>query len=124
MTRGTFIGGLIVWLLGASSVVAGQSSIVVNGPSKTMERRSTIDDGRSMEDRLASLAKAVQQLDRPTIQRLLQQRIDVNAPQVDGTTALHWAAYHDDLELVKRLLDAGAGVRASNRYGMTPLSLA
>jgi ankyrin repeat protein len=132
MTRGIFVGGLIVSLLGAPSVVAGQSSIVdrqssivVHGPSKTAQRRPPIADRRStMDDRSALLAKAVQQLERPTIQRLLQQRIDVNAPQVDGTTALHWAAYHDDLELVKRLLDAGAGVGASNRYGMTPLSLA
>ena len=30
--------------------------------------------------------------------RSLKQRVDVNAPQVDGMTALHWAAYHDDRE--------------------------
>ena len=53
-----------------------------------------------------------------------QKRADVNATQPDGTTALHWAAYHDDLDLVNRLLAAGANVRAANRYGVTPLSLA
>jgi ankyrin repeat protein len=35
----------------------------------------------------------------------------VNAPQVDGMTALHWAAYQDDTETGKLLLDAGANVK-------------
>ena len=30
-------------------------------------------------------------------ERCLQQRVDVNAPEPDGTTALHWAAHRDDL---------------------------
>ncbi len=72
----------------------------------------------------APLADAVQQLDRATIRTLLDQPIDVNASQVDGMTALQWAAYHDDLELVGRLVRAGADVHASNRYGVTALSLA
>ena len=29
--------------------------------------------------------------------------IDVNAAQLDGATALHWAAYYDDLETARRL---------------------
>jgi ankyrin repeat protein len=37
---------------------------------------------------------------------------------------LHWAAYQDDTETGKLLLDAGANVKAENRYGVTPLSLA
>ncbi len=39
-------------------------------------------------------------------------------------TALHWAAYHDDQEIVDLLVGAGANVKAANRYGVTPLSLA
>jgi ankyrin repeat protein len=46
----------------------------------------------------------------------------VNAPQADGMTALHWAAYLDDLETAKLLVSANA--KATNRYGVTPLSLA
>ena len=72
----------------------------------------------------APLADAVQQLDRATIRSLLDQSVDVNATQVDGMTALHWAAYHDDLSLVEQLVGTGAAVLASNRYGVTPLSLA
>jgi ankyrin repeat protein len=70
------------------------------------------------------LADAVEKLDRASIQALLKEHADVNAAQADGMTALHWAAYHDDSELVGMLLKAGANVAASNRYGVTPLSLA
>lgn len=70
------------------------------------------------------LADAAEKLDRPAIRALLRQHAEVNAPQVDGMTALHWAAYQDDLDLAKLLLKAGAQVKAENRYGVTPLSLA
>src|SRR5512145_937545 len=72
----------------------------------------------------APLAKAVQQLDRAAVTQLLARKTDVNAAQPDGTTALHWATYHDDLDLVNRLLTAGANATVANRYGVTPLSLA
>jgi ankyrin repeat protein len=42
----------------------------------------------------------------------------------DGTTALHWASYRDDLESVQVLLRAGANVNAANDLGATPLWLA
>ncbi|MBI3471384.1 MAG: ankyrin repeat domain-containing protein, partial [Candidatus Solibacter usitatus] len=45
-------------------------------------------------------------------------------PQADGTTALHWAAHQEDLETAELLVRAGANVKAANRYGVTPLSLA
>jgi ankyrin repeat protein len=47
---------------------------------------------------------------------------DVNAHQDDGTTALHWAAYHDDLPLLRRLLKGGARPNVANDYGSTPLA--
>ena len=70
------------------------------------------------------LADAAERMDRAAIRSLLKQRVDVNAPQVDGMTALHWSAYQDDTDAAKLLLDAGANVKAENRYGVTPLSLA
>ena len=72
----------------------------------------------------APLANAAEKMDRPAIRTLLKQRPDVNAAQVDGMTALHWATHHDDLEIAALLVRAGAGVNAANRYGVTPLSLA
>lgn len=53
---------------------------------------------------------------------MVDGKADVNAHQDDGTTALHWAAYHDDLPLIRRLLKAGAKVNVANDYGSTPLA--
>ena len=62
--------------------------------------------------------------DRAAVQRLLTSGGDANGRQVDGTTALHWAARHDHVELAALLLGGGADANAANRYGVTPLSLA
>jgi ankyrin repeat protein len=70
------------------------------------------------------LADAVEQQDQSRVAGLLQQHVDVNAAQPDGTTALHWAVYWDDLATAERLLVAGARVNAVSDLGVTPLSLA
>jgi ankyrin repeat protein len=50
---------------------------------------------------------------------------NVNAPQGDGMTALHWAAEHSDAAAVALLLKAGADPRAMTRIGQhTPLHIA
>jgi uncharacterized protein len=72
----------------------------------------------------ASLADAVEQMNRAKIAALLKEGVDVNASQVDGMTALHWAVYHDDLATSTLLINAGANAKAANRYAVTPLSLA
>jgi uncharacterized protein len=72
----------------------------------------------------ALLADAAEHMDRARIRTLLGQHADVNTPQIDGMTALHWATYQDDLETTDLLVRAGANVKAANRYGVTPLSMA
>jgi len=47
---------------------------------------------------------------------------DVNQHTADGTTALHWAVYHNDAALVAALLAAGAKPSVRNDYGSTPMS--
>ena len=74
--------------------------------------------------RVSSLVEAVRQLDRPSIDDFMQQGVDVNTPAPDGTTALHWAAHHGDLDIVHRLIDAGGDGSALNRYGIAPIWLA
>jgi ankyrin repeat protein len=69
------------------------------------------------------LADAVEHRDAIAIRTLLADSA-VNTPQPDGTTALHWAARHDDLPTAQSLLSAQANPNAQNRYGVTPLSLA
>ena len=46
----------------------------------------------------SDVADAVMKGDKAAVRTLLQQKADVNAPQVDGATALHWAVYRDDVE--------------------------
>ena len=53
---------------------------------------------------------------------MLDGSVDVNRPQSDGTTPLHWAAYEVDEELVQRLLKKGAKPNVLNRYGASPLA--
>ncbi|HEX4608095.1 MAG TPA: ankyrin repeat domain-containing protein [Urbifossiella sp.] len=72
----------------------------------------------------APLADAVEKMRPARVTDLLKQGADVNAAQADGTTALHWAAYHDDPRTAALLIDAGASAKTANRYGVTPLSLA
>ncbi len=70
----------------------------------------------------ASLPDAAEQRDKASVRTLLQTGVDVNAAQVDGTTALHWAAYHDDAEMVALLVRADANVSTVNRYGASALA--
>src|SRR6202012_4475565 len=42
------------------------------------------------------------------ISKLIASGANVNSPQPDGTTALHWTAYHGDAVATKALLAAGA----------------
>lgn len=72
-------------------------------------------------DRVVSTAK---HQEKALLRTLLDGQADVNASQPDGATALHWASYWDDLEMVVWLIDAGARVNAANDLGVTPLSLA
>jgi len=71
----------------------------------------------------APLADAAEKSDLATVRSLLKQHADVNAQQVDGMTALHWASYLDALQIGRFLVKAGADVNATNRYGVGPLSL-
>ena len=70
------------------------------------------------------LIEAVKAGDTGAVRALLLRGTDVNAWAVDGATALHWAAHRDDLEVADLLIDGGASVEATNRYGVAPLALA
>lgn len=71
------------------------------------------------------VADAAMRGDTAAVRSLIKRRTDVNAPQGDGMTALHWAATHGDVAEVKLLLGAGARVDAGTRNGnYTPLHMA
>jgi ankyrin repeat protein len=70
------------------------------------------------------LIQAVKAKDVQAVRDLVKERVDVNAPQGDGTTALHWAARVDDLAIADVLIRAGARAAVANDNGVTPLHLA
>ena len=68
---------------------------------------STLDNSK--------LVNAVKNRDIATVRTLLKQHADPNAPDVDGTTPLIWAAHNGDAETGKLLIAAGANVKAVQR---------
>src|SRR5271156_2508918 len=70
------------------------------------------------------LLDAVKRRDPKAVTALLQMKVDVNATQPDGATALAWAAYLNETELAEKLLAAGAKPNTADEYGETPLTLA
>lgn len=76
----------------------------------------------SAQDR--PLVNAVKRQDERAVRTLIKQKVDVNATQLDGATALHWATQTGQTPIVVALLEAGARVDAINDYGVTPLWLA
>jgi ankyrin repeat protein len=68
------------------------------------------------------LVDAVKSGDVNTARALVAKGADVNAPEPDGTTALHWAVQRNDVDLVSRLLRAGAKVNVKNSFGVSPMS--
>ena len=93
------------------------ASTISSAPGKAEREAQAL----SWPERVVETAK---QQNKAALQALLDRHTEVNIPQADGATALHWAAYWDDLEAVTLLIYAGAQVDAANDLGVTPLSLA
>ena len=73
----------------------------------------------------AQVLAAAKAQDTEGVRRALQLKPpDVNAAEADGTTALHWASYHDNGEMAALLLRSGAKANAANDLGATPLWIA
>jgi ankyrin repeat protein len=72
----------------------------------------------------SDVADAVMRRDSAQLTQLIRAKADVNAAQADGSTALHWAAYHGDTRAATALLKARANPGATTDTGMTPLALA
>jgi uncharacterized protein len=72
----------------------------------------------------AHLTDAVKTGSIDQVRAAVKERLDVNAADPDGTTALAWAVESDNLAIAQLLLGSGANPKIANRYGVTPLSLA
>jgi len=91
--------------VGAQTGAAGAAQVGTSGASQAAD----------------SLVEVAQAKDHDAAVALIAKGADVHARGADGTTALHWAVYNDDADLVQRLIKAGADVSAVNDYGASPL---
>jgi len=70
------------------------------------------------------LADAAEANNAKRVKELISLNADIDAAQVDGMTALHWACHNDNTEIALALLAANANPSSKNRYEVTPLSIA
>jgi ankyrin repeat protein len=52
----------------------------------------------------------------------IDEGADVRQRAADGTTALHYAVYNDNVPLIERLIAKGADVTVANDFGSTPMA--
>ncbi len=72
----------------------------------------------------SSLPDAAEAKNFAKVRELISAGADLNAPQADGMTALHWACQHDDTGSALALLKAGANPSPQTRYGIEPINIA
>ena len=101
----------------ALTVVQGLIAAALVGVVTLVPRPATGQEG----DALLAAAK---HRGRDDVHALLQAGAPVDGTEADGTTALHWASYRDDLNTAELLIDSGANVDAANDLGVTPLWVA
>ncbi len=108
------LGALLAAVL-AAGPAAGEERVPVHGDRLVPLRPPVGVD--------ATIADLVRVGMRDEALALIAANGDVDAPEAsgNGTTALHWAVYQQDTELVRALLDAGATPATQNQFGSTPL---
>lgn len=122
MNKSCVAGAFLLGALVLAKCVSGAAAPTVNAP----EKRLPVTVKKTETSKLdAALVRAAEQDDAAQVAALLKKHAAADAALGDGTTALHWAAYNDDLPLVKLLLASGASVDARTRLrGLTPLHMA
>lgn len=112
-----------------SLIAAGVCLVAVLGPSGPSPVQAQTPDGRygpaASTGHDAVLLDAARRGDAEVVASRLGAGVDVDGPDGDGMTALHWAAERGHVDVVRRLLEAGAGISSATRIGAyTPLHLA
>jgi ankyrin repeat protein len=101
------------------------TSLLVIGSVQLLAQDAPRGTTLKLPSKAPAVADAAMHDDIATVRKLVDGRADVNVPQGDGMTALHWAADHGDTALTTLLLRAHANLRATTRIGdYTPLHVA
>jgi len=112
--------GSIVCLVGCNQ---GNTSSTSEKPLKAVEKRKIQDEGnKPPSDEFWETVK------RGTVQDVKdyieKERVNVNAQDKDGMTALHHAVVsNSNVDVVKYLIEKGADVNAKSNKGLTPFHL-
>jgi ankyrin repeat protein len=116
LVAGATVAGVVAWAGGSSSAGMAPDGAVSQAPASGAAVITALH---------AEVAEAAMRGDVAGLKTLVARRADVNLPQGDGMTALHWAARRNSIEAATMLLAAGADVKAATRIGRyTPLHLA
>jgi ankyrin repeat protein len=70
------------------------------------------------------LVQAAKDGDWEGTRSLLSGQVDIEAVYGDGTSALHWASYHNNVQIAQQLIAAGIDVNSATDLGVTALWLA
>lgn len=70
------------------------------------------------------VVQAAKDADWARLSSLLSTQSNVQAVYGDGTSALHWASYHDNVQAAVELIERGIDVDSVTDLGVTPLWLA
>jgi len=117
----TALAALVVVAL-APPIASGQS---VRTRAAAAGNEPVVPAPAAVDTAASPLATAAARGDLAGVRELLDSGTkDVDAPDRDGTPALHWVARLGDADLVARLLAAGAKVDGADRHGVTPLQVA
>lgn len=119
----------IIWSLTLlSTSLAGHLSAAVapaNTPRSQTAAQPAKDPQAEVRKLQLDLVRAAERDDADQVASLLKKHVAPDSEYGDATTALHWAAYNDDLPLVNLLLHAGANPEPRTRLqGLTPLHMA
>jgi ankyrin repeat protein len=108
----------------AASILPAETVVKTEVLHGVVPAHSTSQANEVSSQKLA-LVRAAESDDLEGARALLKNHVSPDAEQGDGTTALHWAAYNDDLALAKLLIGAGARTDARTRLRqLTPLHMA
>ena len=102
---------------GSKAKVAGEDT-----PEKS-EKKGEVQKPENFEE---DLGKAALKGDLPSVRYLIEvMGVDKNQADKDGTTAVHWAAFTNQLEVLKYLVDdQHCPIDAKTNNGNTPLHVA
>ena len=107
-------------LVAAGAVVEGPANTAGAGQVARLRTESWSDQDRFLAWRAAARCGRLQ-----VAEALLDRGVDIHVHKGDRASALHWAAYHGQVAMVRYLLDRRADPNSTEiTHGLTPLGWA